>query len=512
MEAVNVNAVETSAPSTPAPGAPAPPEPRPPHPRADARALPLVLARRYGRWVAFAALALLLWGICAAPTPAGLTPEAQRALAVFAVCVVLWATQLLPLMVTGLLAMGLLALLGAADMREAFEGLSSPSVLFILGAFILAGATVQSHLSARVSLAFLKAVGNSPYHLAFGLLVGSAALSCLMPEHAVAAMLFPITLQIATALQLRRRRSVYGRMLFLAPAWGAVIGGVGTFLGGARTPLAIAMLGDYTLHTRGKALSIGFLEWAVTILPLVAVLLVVAAVVLRIAFPADVESVEPARDALREQLRARGPWTWREAGVGIVVLATVAAWIGLGDRLGLAPIAVLGVVALFVFRLADWDGVKESVNWGVVLMYGGAISLGKVVSSTGGAEWLARHVLEAHALPAFALVALLALLAFLLTEGMSNAAVVALLLPLALTLGDAEGLPLELVTIAVAVPAGLAFCMPMSTPANAIAQASGYVRMRDVLLPGLVLNVASWLLFLAAAWWWFPVLGLQVAP
>lgn len=474
------------------------------------RPLPIVLASRVGRWVAFAALAALLWAICTAPTPAGLTPEGQRVLGVFVVCVVLWVTHLLPLMITGLLAMGLMPLLGVVDAREAFAGLSSPAVLFILGAFILAGATVQSRLSMRVALGLLNAVGGTPYRLAFGLMTGAMLLSLVMPAHAVAAMLFPIALQIVHALKLRHDSSPYARLLFLSLAWGAVIGGVGSLLGGARTPLAIAVLYDYTAANGPVILEISFLEWMIAAMPMVLVMLGCLAVVLRVFFPSEITSVAAAHEALRAELQRHGRWTLREYGVGFVLVSTIGCWILLGRRFGIAPIAVASVVTLFVLRLVTWDAVKDYVNWGIILMYGGAISLGNVMASTGAAEWVARQALGTGRVGPVALIAGLALLSKVLTEGISNTAVVALLLPLALTLGDQAGIPLEIIVFAVAVPAGLAFCLPMGTPATAIALASGYLRVRHIFIPGLVLSVISFFLFMAAVVWYFPLLGLEL--
>ena len=483
-----------------------------PPPRTTVRPAPIVVIRRVGRWVMFGLLALALWRICVAPTPAGLTPEGQRALGVFVVCVVLWVTHLLPLMVTGLLAMVLLPALQVVSAETAFAVLGNPAVLFILGAFILAAGMADTGLSQRLALGILNTVGSSPRRLPLGILCGAAFLSFWMPEHAVAAMLLPITMQLAHALKLRHRSSPYGRQLFLALAWGAVIGGVATLLGGARAPLALAILHDYTSAGGGPAQTIGFLEWMVPVLPVVLGMLAVAAAMLRWGFACEVESIAPARDALHAAIAERGPMTWRERGVGLIVVATVAAWIFLGPRVGLAPIALAGAVSLFVFRLVDWESVEAYVNWGIILMYGGAIALGSALAQTGAAAWLADRALAGTHPSPFVLLALLAAVAKVLTEGISNTAVVALLLPLALTLGENAGIPLPLIVFAVATPAGLAFCLPMGTPPNAIAFAGGYLRLRDVFLPGLLLNVVSWVLFMAAVKWYWPLIGLEVGP
>ena len=483
------------------------PHPRPPR---DTRPWPVVLVRRAGRGVTFTVLALLLWRVSVVPPPAGLSPEGLRAIGVFVVCVVLWVTHLLPLMITGLLALTLLPLMQVLPAADAFAVLGNPAVLFILGAFMLASATVQSGLSERLALGILTAMGGSPRNLTLGILCSAAFLSFWMPEHAVAAILFPIVLQVARTLKLRHGESPYARQLFLALAWGAVIGGVATLLGGARAPLAIAVLHDYTATATTPGQTIGFLEWTLPVLPVVLLMLGVAAAMLRWGFACEVTSAEPARAALQETIRQRGPMGWRERGVGLVVAATVVCWITLGHRVGLAPIALGSVVILFVLRLVTWESVEAYVNWGIILMYGGAIALGSALAETGAAAWLVQHALGGSTLGPLMLIAALAALAKVLTEGISNTAVVALLLPIALTLGDQANVPLPLIVFSVATPAGLAFCLPMGTPPNAIAFASGYLRLRDVVLPGLVLNVVSWVLFMAAAKWYWPLLGLEI--
>jgi sodium-dependent dicarboxylate transporter 2/3/5 len=103
---------------------------------------------------------------------------------------------------------------------------------------------------------------------------------------------------------------------------------------------------------------------------------------------------------------------------------------------------------------------------------------------------------------------LLAGIAIVLTEGLSNAAVVALLLPVALGIAKEIGMDPRIMAPVIAVPAGLGFAMPVGTPANAIAYSSGYLRMRDMLLPGLALDVVAWLGFCLVAIYYWPLIGL----
>ncbi len=196
-----------------------------------------------------------------------------------------------------------------------------------------------------------------------------------------------------------------------------------------------------------------------------------------------------------------------EKVVGVLMVATVAAWIGWGDRLGLATISLTATGVVFLLRLLTWQEAERSVHWGVVVLYGGAIALGSALHDTGAALWVARAALgDAEGSP-WLFLAALALASLLLTEAISNAAVVALLLPLGLSLGAELGVDPRLVALAVAVPSGFSFALPIGTPATAIAFSSGRLRLRDLALPGLVLNLVAFALVLAALGYWWPAVG-----
>jgi sodium-dependent dicarboxylate transporter 2/3/5 len=296
--------------------------------------------------------------------------------------------------------------------------------------------------------------------------------------------------------------SSFGKALFLSLAWGAVIGGVATFLGGARNPLAIGMLKeDYDM-------SIGFLNWMVAVIPMVFVLLAMAYGVIRIFFKPDITSVEAAQSTLGEEVGRLGRMSSREKRIGIMALVTILAWIFLSNRFGLATIAVLSAVSLFIVRAIRWKDIEGYVNWGIILMYGGAIALGTALTKTGAAKWLAMQILSPFVVDPFLLLASIAVVVILLTEGISNVASVAVMLPVAFGFAEAMDINPILVVYVVAVPAGLAYCLPISTPPVAIAFSSGYVRTFDALKGGGLLILLSLFVFLAIVRFYWPLIGL----
>lgn len=476
----------------------------PPRFEIDRRPLWKVLLSRSRRLFLLLGGVLVYWLIVRADPPEELGPQGQKALAVFALCVFYWVFDALPLMITSLLAIVLIPLSGVMKTSQAYALFGNEAVFFILGVFVLAACLMRSGLSSRIALGILETFGNTPRTLLVTVLVLNALMSFAMSEHAVAAMNFPILLEIVAVLRLTPRRSRYGKALFLAMAWGTTIGGVATLLGGGRAPLALAILKEATGRT------FGFVEWSLMILPLVLALLAVCYAVIVWFFPIDIENVRAADDALRQKRMAMGRMSYREKAIALIMTATLAGWILLGEEFGLANVALSGVIALFVFGIVQWREIEGYVNWGVLLMYGGAICLGAAINQSGAAKWIAQVTVSEWAGSGAGVVLILSFLGILLTEAMSNSAVVALLMPVSLGIAAEFGMDPRVMALVVAVPAGLGYTLPIGTPANAIAYSSGHLSIRDMVVPGLVMAVASWLLFNALANFYWPLMGLSI--
>src|SRR5262245_35163795 len=353
----------------------------------DTRPLWIILIARSRHLAMLLIGVAIYWIIHSISPPEGLSASGQGALAVFGLCIFYWVFDVLPLMITSLLAIVLLPASGVMSSKDAYAQFGNEAVFFILGAFILAAAMMKSGLSARIALVILRRFGHRPVSMLRGIFLLNGAMSFLMSEHAVAAMTFPIIVEIATALQLVRGRSRYGKALFLAMAWGTSIGGVATLLGGARAPLAVGILREIT----GKTYS--FAEWAAINVPLALILFVAGWLLLRLWFPIDLVDVTAAERAVDERLQRSGRMTLQEVSIAVVMMLTVLAWVVLGEEFGLANIALAAVVALFAFGVVQWRDVEGYVNWGLILMYGGAICLGSALNKSGAAAWVAHETI-----------------------------------------------------------------------------------------------------------------------
>ena len=470
----------------------------------DRRPLWRVLADRTRRYQVIGAVFLILAVLFALEPPAGLTTAGYRALILFAGCTFLWISGIIPLAVTSLLAMAAIPLMGILERRQTFALFGNEALFFILGAFILAAAMTSSGLSARLARAMLVRFGRTPTRLALTVFLLSAFFSFAMSEHAVAAMMFTVVAAIVHSLGLPPSASRYGKLLFMSIGWGCVIGGIATFLGGARAPLAVGMLREST------GLDFSFWEWTAAALPIVLPLMLVGFVFLHRFFPKDIASVDKGLQYLSRQRLEMGRITIQEKIVAAVMILTLAGWIFLGRELGLATIAILATTALFVFKVVTWKAIEEYVNWGVILMYGGAITLASALDRSGAAKWIADMGLSGMSDSPFLVLTLIALLSLILTECISNAAVIAILMPIGMSLEATMGIDPRVMTLAIALPSGLAFCLPMGTPANAIVFSSGFLKVREMIVPGLIIQVFAMILFLLTARFVWPWMGLGV--
>ncbi|MEK7841910.1 MAG: SLC13 family permease, partial [Deltaproteobacteria bacterium] len=186
----------------------------------DRRPIWLIIVLKSFRLLFFLAIGLIFFYIINLPTPDGLSIQGQRAIALFVVCLILWVTGILPLAITSLLAIVTVPLLGILDKKETYALFGNEPVFFILGAFILAGAVMHSGLSGRIALAIMNRFGKTATGLLLSIFFLAAIFSFFMSEHAVAAMLFPVVLEIAKGMNLKPGRSNYAKSLFLALAWG----------------------------------------------------------------------------------------------------------------------------------------------------------------------------------------------------------------------------------------------------------------------------------------------------
>ena len=432
-----------------------------------------------------------------------LTESGKMMLGILVLGVVLWVSEAIPLAITGLLVMILQPVLYIAEPKNVFTAFGNTAVFFLIGAFIIASAIEKHNLHKRIALVFLRKFENSPKKFTFGIMLCCALLSFIMPEHAVAVLMMPIVLSILVSLNIIPRISNFGKVSMLAIAYGCSIGSLGTLVGGARNPVTIGFL-------ETQNITVTFLDWMKYSMPVVFISLPLVWLLLIYFFPLEVKDLKNVKGKLVNEIETLGPIRTEEKTVVYILIGTVVAWVvipSIFSYIGLAVIAVAGGIVMFFSGSITWSDIEKRVPWGIILLYGGAITLGVGMVETGAAKWLAYNLLFISGENPIVVILLLILLTALFTNVMSNTAAVAMILPIGAGFAVVLGLGNPLLTsMVIALAGGLAFVFVIATPGNAITYSAGYFSTKDLLRAGLLANsICILVLFVVAVTYWYMI-------
>lgn len=453
--------------------------------------------------IKYVILATVVFGtILLLPTPDGLPVQGHRALAVFALTVILWVSEAIPLPIASLLACTLFSLLGVIPHKDAFLGYGSHTVYFLIGALLLGTAIIKVNVHKRISLLVLTRFGTSTSMMLFGVTVLGAFLSLLMPEHAVGAMLFPILLSIIAAANVVPGESNFARALILSFAYGASAGSMGSLLGGARNPLAISIYKEYTGN------SVSFLGWMGMTLPLTIVMVAIIFLVIRKVFPIEDVDLNAARKSMRNEIKMLGPIGWPERKVIGIFITAFLLWAILGETIGLAVVAIGVALMLFAAKSLVWEDLEKGIPWRIIFLYGGAVTISRALTTTGAAKYIGEHCLSLAGGNPYIILFVLVVVTKCLTELMSNVGATGIILPIALSAMSATGFPPIIAMYAVGMSSALAFMLPVGTPNNALAYSTGCVTIKDMIRGGSWLNLLSILVFMTIGLGYWKLIGL----
>ncbi|MDH3283127.1 MAG: DASS family sodium-coupled anion symporter [Acidobacteriota bacterium] len=448
-----------------------------------------------------AALAAVLFVL---PAPDGLSTAGWRAAAVGLCMAIWWATEAIPVAATALLPIAVFPALGIADIKAVTAPYANPTIYLFLGGFMVALAMQRWNLHRRIALVVIDLFGGSGASLVGGFMLASALISMWITNTSTTMMLLPISMSVVTVVQQNVRDSEDGTERFpiammLGVAYGATIGGMATIVGTPPNALLVAFMQEEL----GK--EIGFAQWMLVGVPLAAVLLPTCWWLLtHRLYPVRFSTGGRTREHLHELRQELGPMTSAEKRVAIVFALLVVAWVsrplltrvdvlgGLSD----AGLAMLAGVALFVVPsrtektsfLMSWTDTAD-LPWGVLILFGGGLTLAAAVSSTGLAEWLGQKLIGLGLTELTLLVVVIAALIIFLTELTSNLATTATFLPVVAAVASEAGLAPIALTAPVALAASCAFMLPVATPPNAVVYASGMIRIPDMVRAGFWMNV-----------------------
>jgi sodium-dependent dicarboxylate transporter 2/3/5 len=194
----------------------------------------------------------------------------------------------------------------------------------------------------------------------------------------------------------------------------------------------------------------------------------------------------------------------------VLFIFVLIGWIFVSDKVGMGTIAILGATAFLVAGLVRWEDINSGVNWGVVLLYGAAISLGIEMKETGAAEWVATSFLTMlapiGANEGFGLWAAVSVLTTAVTNMMSNGAAVAVLGPVVLKIAVVAQESPIVIGFITAISSAFAYLTVVGTPACTIVYASGYLKTIDFLRVGWKMVLVSTVIMLLATFLYWPFL------
>ena len=485
----------------------------------------------------------LLALLCYVLLPAGeggLTQGGRATAAIGLLMAVWWVTEALPLAATALLPLALFPITGVLPIEDAAAPYASDLIFLFMGGFMIALAMQRWGLHRRIALQTVRLVGTKPNAMVGGFMIATALISMFVSNTATVVMMLPIALAVLK-LVFDRVEGVasddpdaltgegapnFATALMIGVAFAASIGSLGTLIGTPPNLFMASFLRD------NYDIAIGFGEWMMFGVPLSAVFLLITwLVITRVMYPPRMREVPGGRELIQSELDALGPISRGEKVVSVVFGITVALWLlrvplqervfagttleGIDD----AVIAVAAAIALFaipvdrvhgVFAL-DWRTAVQ-LPWGILLLFGGGLSLAAAVGENGVDAFIGEQVQGLGGLPVILLIAIVVAIVIFLTELTSNTATAAAIVPI--LGGVAVGLgygPMVLVVPA-ALAATCAFMLPVATPPNAIVFGSGHITIQQMARIGVVLNVCGVILITALmAVLAGPILGVDLA-
>ena len=432
-------------------------------------------------------------------------PQAWRAAAVGLWMAIWWATEAIPVPVTAFLPIVIFEPLGIASIRDAAAPYANPIIYLFLGGFLMALALERWNLHRRIALAILDRTGTDGRRLIGGFMLVCAGLSMWMTNTSTTMMLLPIVLSVIAVIHdnvpdlSEKNRNNFRIAMLLGLAYSASIGGLATLVGTPPNALLIGYLAD------NYGLEISFARWMTVGIPVTLVMLPIAWIVLtRFMYRVNVPASDAVKEHLHELREEMGPMTTPEKRVAVIFVLVILSWMlgrPLAEFIGIKGVTDPGIVMtaavlLFVMpsgstsqaQLMTWHDARR-LPWGVLILFGGGLSLAAAVSNTGLALWLGESLAPLNAWGLAVLVVASVALVIFLTELTSNLATTATLLPVMGAIAVQAGLPPLLLTVPITIAASCAFMLPVATPPNAIVFATGEITIPQMVRAGFVLNL-----------------------
>jgi sodium-dependent dicarboxylate transporter 2/3/5 len=404
-------------------------------------------------------------------------------LAVLGAAMVLWVSEAVPLFVTSLAIPVALAVADIGTASETLAPFFDPIIVLFFGGFLMAEAMQRAGLDRLAAVTIVDVAGAGPIRLYVTLLCLSAFLSMWMSNTAAVTVLLPVAMAVTEPLD----SPAYRKVVVLGIAYAATIGGVGSAIGTPANPMAISFVEKFT----GREIS--FAEWFGFGLPMVIVFLPVMGAYLWLVsgVEAPQERFRHAALIAQEQRRMAGPLSRAQLEVLAVFGVVMALWLSQSRHgVNTGIVALGGAVALFVLGRLEPDDLSE-ISWPTLLTFGGGLTLGTFMVTTGTSDWLVAQLTEVGSWPELLAVTAVAFAALALTTVASNTAAAATLIPLAIPLAGIIGVEPVLLVAVVAIATSVDFALVIGTPPTMLAYSTDLFSVREIFAKGAPLDIAG---------------------
>ena len=441
-------------------------------------------------------------------------------LAILSLMAIWWATEAIPVAVTALIPLALFPILDIADFSTTAAPFANKNIYLFLGGFILALGIESSGLHKRLALKMIAIMGSSGPKLIGSFMLVAALVSMFVMNTSTTLMLLPIGLAVCTVIAstipniTEQQRKYFDTALLIGIAYAATIGGMSTIIGTAPNLVFVTFMSEQ------YGIEIDFLSWMKLGVPVAFVMLISAWFILtKFVFPTNFVATSETKSKLNQMLSDLGPLNKDEIKISIIFGFAVLAWMTsrvVRDNFGIgiedAGVAIIVAILLFMIPssinknmdLMQWDKTTK-LPWGLLILFGGGLSLAAQVSNTGLGIWIGQGLTVLKLVHPIILVLAIATMIIFLTEMTSNVATTSTFLPVIGALAIAIGVVPVSLTIPVCLAASCAFMLPVATPPNAIVYGSGKFTIATMMKAGFFLNLVGILVVTLFSYYLAPV-------
>ena len=426
-----------------------------------------------------------------------------------------WMTEAAPIPVTSLLPLVLFPLFGMGTMEEVAAPYAGTVIFLVMGGVILGLATEKSNLHLRVALLTIRLVGTKPSQIVLGLMIASAFISAWVSNTATAVIMVPIAVSILNLVRSIDESAAgkkFAASLLLGVAYGVTIGSTATLIG--QPPMAL--MKGYLLESHGFDMAFG--TWMLIGVPWAIVMLGIAWVVLtKLVYRPEINELPGGKELIRQEHAKLGRMTTAERRVGWIFAGAIFFWIFVPfiaqigwfvdnlpflGQINDAQVAMAAAIACFLVParrarddrsggpLLRWSAAKE-IPWGLLLLFGGGLSLSAMFTQTGFSQWVGEQVSGLSSMQSWLIIIAVIVVSLVLTELTSNTATAAAFLPIFGAVAVGVGIDPLFMTIAVTLAVCSAYMLPVATPSNAVAFGSGEITIKQMTRAGVILNIIS---------------------